>query len=265
MPRLAVNLSMLFQELPWHERFVAAHNAGFDAVEIQFPYTLDRSKLAQSLRDNGLQLILINMPAGDLMSGGAGIACQPDAEDAFIQGMQQARDWAKVLDVPRINILSGRILPGQDRDTLLACLIRRVGMAAACFAAEGIATCLETINPWDMPGFLLSDVSTTLHCLDALPTALNVGWQFDFYHLARIGANIPELLTQQISRIHHIQFADAPGRGQPGTGTSNIGAWIRLLKPLGFQGYVSAEYKPQGLTETTLHWVAEFGGNAAPP
>ncbi len=265
MLRLAINLSMLFQELPWAERFDAARQAGFDTLEIQFPYHLDRFQLQQTLLDNKQKLILINMPAGDLMDGGTGIACQPDAETAFASAMQQARQWACLLKVPRINILSGRARSDQDRSMLLDCLIRRTRMAAAYFAESGIATCLETINPWDMPGFLLSDVETTLACLESLPAELNVGWQFDFYHLARIGANIPRLLNQHIDRIHHIQFADHPGRGQPGTGTSELAAWIRLAETLGYKGYFSAEYKPQGATTTTLGWVEEFGENAAAP
>jgi hydroxypyruvate isomerase len=239
MLKLCANLSMLFSHLPWPQRFAAAHAAGFAAVEIQFPYEHTVEQLQQWLGENQLKLILINAPAGDLMQGGAGLAGNPGKEAEFASGLQQCLHYATQLGVEAVNILPGRLAEGCSRQQALDTLRGNLQQAATVLAGQQIRCTAEAINRHDMPGFLVS----TLAELQQLPDHPNLFWQIDLYHMAQMGEALSPLLTQHWQRIGHLQFADFPGRGAPGSGTLDFASLFSQIKVLPYAFWSGAEYR----------------------
>ena len=190
--KIAANLPMLFTERPLRERVVAAAAAGFDGVEIQFPYELPALALKEALDADGMPLVLINLPAGDLMSGGAGLAAVPARQDAFAAALQEALSYAAMVRPAWVNVLPGRLAAGVEREQALACLQANLHQAAEAFELLGIGVLVEAINPLDMPGFLVN----TPEQLDALLGAVahpNLAAQYDLYHMARQGLAVTAL------------------------------------------------------------------------
>jgi hydroxypyruvate isomerase len=258
MLNFSANLSMLFTERPLIERFAAARAAGFDAVEIQFPYELPIDAIQQQLRAHALQLVLINVPAGDLMQGGNGLAGIPGDEEAFQQAVAEALRYAEALHVPTINVLAGRQPEEASREECLRTLEANLRYTADTFQRTGITTVIEAINTIDMPRFLLHSVADMkVMCERVSHSGLKM--QFDCYHMTRMGENIEQCLRDNIDAIGHIQFADVPGRHEPGTGTMNYPALFNLLRELPYNGWIGAEYRPSTLTEHTLAWLAHAG------
>ena len=253
MPRFAANLSLLFTEYPMLERFAQARAAGFDAVEIQFPYELSYAEIHQALLQHQLKLILINLPAGDLMSGGNGLACVPGQEAAFADALQMALDYAVTLHVPRVNVLAGRQPVGVSLPDCQQTLVTNLRLAASQADIAGIRVVTEPINGTDMPRFLLQSMTQALALLEQVNHP-NLAIQFDLYHRAMMGEDSADLLIQAIDRIGHIQFADWPGRHEPGTGKLDFKALFRLIDQLGYTGHVAAEYRPTVQTAATLDW-----------
>ncbi|MFP5430651.1 MAG: hydroxypyruvate isomerase family protein [Gammaproteobacteria bacterium] len=262
MLRFSANLSMLFTERPLVERFAAARAAGFDAVEIQFPYELSIDAIRQQLDENDLRLVLINVPAGDLMQGGDGLACVPGRENAFRHAVIDALRYADALQVPTINVLAGRQPEGENLARCLHTLSMNLRHAAETFQSAGITTVIEAINTFDMPGFLLHSVNQMQEMLEVVdhPT---LKMQFDCYHMTRMGENVLQSLQADIGSIGHIQFADAPGRHEPGTGSIDHPAIFRLLETLPYEGWTGAEYRPSTLSEQTLGWLQAARGHAS--
>ena len=256
--KIAANLSLLFGELPLIERIVAARAAGFDGVEIQFPYPLPALRLKEELQRTGLPLVLINLPAGDLMQGGAGLAGVPQRQADFDAVLHEALSYAAMVRPARVNVLAGRLAEGVERDQALECLVANLRKTAEAFAVLGIGVLAEAINPLDMPGFL---INTPEH-LDALLQAVdhpNVAAQLDFYHLARQGLDLPLAIERLAGRIGHVQFADCPGRGAPGSGRVDFAAALAALERSGYQGWLAAEYKPdEADTRAGLAWLARW-------
>lgn len=251
MLRFAANLSMLFAEHPLRERFAAARAAGFAAVEIQFPYELEIAELRQLLADNGLTLVLINAPAGDLLQGGDGLACVPGRQDEFRAGLEQALAYATTLSVPTVNLLAGRRPPGQPEEACEAQLLANLDYAAPRLHAAGVTPVIEAINVFDMPRFLVHSLEDMLRFCKKVR---HLKMQFDCYHMQRMGEDVPRVLQEYLPRIGHVQFADSPGRHEPGTGQIDYPTVFRLLRDSGYAGWCGAEYRPSRATLETLAW-----------
>ncbi|MEG7358684.1 hydroxypyruvate isomerase family protein [Pseudomonas citronellolis] len=251
---ICANLSLLFTELPLLERVRAAAEAGFAGVEIQFPYEVPAAALQAELQRSGLPLVLFNLPAGDLMQGGAGLAAVPGREAQFAAGLRQALEYAEVLRPQKINVLAGRLAEGVEREQALALLAEHLRQTAEAFAGRGIAVLMEAINLHDMPGFLLN---TPQHLLDMLARVghPSLAAQLDFYHMARMGLDLADCVRQLQGHIGHVQFADAPGRGEPGSGELDFEPALAALRAQGYAGWLGAEYRPVGATSAGLGWL----------
>jgi hydroxypyruvate isomerase len=255
--KISANLSLLFTEKPLLERIVAAAAAGFDGVEIQFPYEVPAIRLKEALERAGMPLVLINLPAGDLMQGGAGLAAVPQRQAEFDAALEQALTYAAMVRPGAVNVLPGRLAQGVTRDAALATLAANLARAAAAFEVLRISVLCEAINPLDMPGFLIN----TPEQLDELLRAVdhpNCLAQLDLYHLARQELDIPAAIERLAGRIGHVQFADCPGRGAPGTGRLDFAAALAALEAGGYRGWLGAEYRPAGATADSLEWLARW-------
>jgi hydroxypyruvate isomerase len=257
MLNLAVNLSLIFTEVPLLQRFALAKQQGFHAVEIQFPYELSIAQIQQQLDQHDLELILINAPVGDLMQGGDGLAGVPGREIEFSMAIKQARLYALELNVPTVNILAGK--QPQQRD-LLSCLKTLAdNLRFACDALQkaGITPVIEMINGRDMPRFLLQNLAHGQEMLEAVHhPALKL--QYDCYHMAMMGEDLLAGLQDNLEHIAHIQFADFPNRHEPTTGIidyQQLFSWIQQSPYLGFCG---AEYQPSGQSADSFNWLKSY-------
>ena len=256
--KIAANLSLLFTELPLLARIQAAAAAGFDGVEIQFPYELPALQLKEALARAGLPLRLINLPAGDLMSGGPGLAAVPARQAEFDAALQQALSYAAMVRPACVNVLPGRLAEGVSREQALACLIANLRQTAEAFAVLGIQVLCEAINPLDMPGFLLNTPAQLDELLKAVAHP-NLAAQYDLYHMARQGLDVQAGMVLLAGRIGHVQFADYPGRGAPGTGEMHFAPLLKALCDSGYQGWLAAEYRPgEAGTQASLGWLNEW-------
>ncbi|WP_207481259.1 hydroxypyruvate isomerase family protein [Arenibaculum pallidiluteum] len=254
--RIAANLSMLFTERPLAGRFAAAAAAGFDAVEIQFPYDQPVDALRAAAEDAGLPLVLINLPAGDLAAGEVGLASLPSREAEFRAAVDLCLSYARPLGVRKVNVLAGRP-PDMGDARVMRTLAANLRAAGDRFGEAGIAVQVEAVNPIDVPGFLLTGLD---HALQAIAAAdhPNLHLQFDLYHMALTEPSLETAVRRAGPRIGHVQFADAPGRHEPGTGGLDFAAALRALGAARYDDVVSAEYRPVGRTEDGLGWLPEF-------
>jgi len=253
MLNFAANLSLLFTEVELIERFKSARQQGFDAVEIQFPYTLSTETLKVALEQHRLKLVLLNVAADDLLQGGEGLACVPEKQTQFRQAVAQAADYARLLKPDVINVLPGRCLNETRKQDYLRTFKENLCFAADAFSPLGIKTVFEAINTQDMPGFLISGGKQMLAVLDELNRP-DLFMQYDVYHASMMGEDPAGFITRHADKIGHIQFADCPGRGQPGTGQIDFAKVFSAIEESGYQGWVSAEYKPTGTTAESLGW-----------
>lgn len=252
--KLAANLSMLFTELPLLERFSAAKAAGFNAVEIQFPYVEKVADIKAQLKEYDLECVLINVPAGDLMEGGEGLASVPGKEAEFAAALVECLSYVTSLRVKRVNVLPGRCMNEAKREQYLATFKRNLNTAAEMFRPLGITVTFEAINTFDMPGFLIHNVEQMLEVMEESEFD-NIKMQFDVYHMARMEeGDISAIISRLGDQIGHIQFADVPGRGEPGTGELDFKSIFYAIEYSSYQGWVGAEYKPTKNTEDTLRW-----------
>ena len=258
MPRFSANLSTLFREHAPPDRPRAAAEAGFRCIEMQFPYDLDRGSFAAAVRDHGLAVSVINLPAGTFMTGGAGDAAVPGREGDFRAAVEAALPWAAALKTENVNVLAGAPAPEHGRDACLETLAENLRHAAAAFADIGVRVVVEAINDTDRPGFLLPRAEDALAVIDRAGHP-NLSLQLDLYHAAMTGEDPAESVARHISRTGHIQFADAPGRHEPGTGAIDFDAAFAAIDAAGYAGWVAAEYFPAGRTEDGLGWLARDG------
>ncbi len=254
MPRLAANLTMLFNEVPFLDRFERAARAGFSAVEFLFPYAHTPGEVAARLKGNRLQCVLHNLPAGDWDAGERGIACLPDRVAEFRSGVARAIEYAVALGVPQLNCLAGKAPAGVSPDELRATFVDNVGYAAAELKKVGLRLLIEPINTFDIPGFYLSRTEQAVAILDATG-ADNAFVQYDIYHAQRMEGELTATIRKHFDRIGHIQLADNPGRNEPGTGEINFDFLFAQLDALGYAGWIGCEYKPQGTTTAGLAWL----------
>jgi hydroxypyruvate isomerase len=254
MPKLAANLSTLFPEVRFLDRFAAAARAGFRYVEYQFPYQWNPDEVARRARDAGVQVVLHNLPAGDFAKGDRGIACLPGRDQEFRDGVEQAIAYAKAVNCPRLNCLAG--LAPADRPHF-ALLVENVRYAARKLGAAGLSLTLEPINTRTVPGFFLSRSAQALDVLNAAGEG-NAFLQYDFFHMQIMEGDLARTVERLLPRIGHIQLADVPDRHEPGTGEINFDFLLHRLDGLGYSGYVGCEYNPKGETLEGLKWAQPY-------
>ena len=257
MPRFAANLTMLFTELPFLERFAAAKAAGFDAVEYLFPYAYDAQVLAQALQTHGLKQVLHNLPAGDWEAGERGIACHPDRVAEFRAGIPQAIAYAQALGCGQLNCLAGKLPDGVTPAQAHATLVANLRHAAEQLKTAGIRLLIEPINTYDIPGFFLSTTRQAQALIDEVGSD-NLYIQYDLYHAQRMEGELAATAQKYLARIAHIQLADNPGRHEPGTGEINYAFLFRHLDAIGYTGWIGCEYKPRTTTTEGLGWIQQL-------
>ncbi len=254
MPKFAANLSMLFNEVEFLDRFAAAARAGFRGVEYLFPYDYPAEELKRRLDDNGLTQVLFNLPAGDWAAGERGIACHPDRVEEFREGVERAIAYARVLGNTQVNCLAGIKPEGVSDDQARATLVDNLRYAADKLAAAGILLIAEPINTRDIPGFFLNRTEQALALFDEVDSD-NLKLQYDIYHMQIMEGDLAPTIETHLARIAHVQIADNPGRHEPGSGEIHYPFLFAHLDRLGYEGWVSAEYKPAGRTEEGLGWL----------
>lgn len=257
MIEFSANLSMLFTEVPLLERFKAARKAGFRAVEMQFPYSESIEAIRSKLDETGLKLVLFNVDADDLLQGGEGLAAVPEKKERFKAALKQAADYMTVLKPESVNVLPGRCRDPNRLGDYLKTFEENLLLAAETFAPLGVKTVFEAINTTDMPGFIVHSGEQMLDLLERLHHP-NIFLQVDIYHFSKMGEDPETFIRQHSARIGHIQFADNPGRGQPGTGSIDFNRMFASIQESGYSAWVGAEYKPVGDTIDSLNWLNQF-------
>lgn len=254
MLRFCANLSLLFTEHAFTERYAAAAACGFRGVECHFPYAFAVTALQDALARHALTQVLFNLPAGDWAAGERGIACLPERRAEFQDGVGLAIEYAKALDCQQVNCLAGLAPPDAEADRLWKCLADNLSFAADALAREGIRLLIEPINTRDMPGFLLNRSAQAIELINRLEHP-NLYLQYDLYHMQIMEGDLANTLSNLLHRIGHIQFADNPGRHEPGTGEINFPFIFQHLERIGYTGWLSAEYIPLGSTSEGLNWM----------
>jgi len=254
MPQFAANLTMLFNESPFMERFEKAAQSGFQAVEFLFPYAFSAQEIKQKLEENNLKLVLHNLPAGDWDAGERGIACLPDRVTEFEAGVTKAIEYAKELGVKQLNCLAGKIPAGADLDLLRKTFVSNLRYASAELKKANIKLLIEPINTFDIPGFYLSKTQQAVEIINEVGSD-NLFIQYDIYHAQRMEGELANTMEKNLSKIGHIQLADNPGRNEPGTGEIYYGYLFKFIDRIGYQGWIGCEYKPATNTEAGLGWI----------
>jgi hydroxypyruvate isomerase len=258
MASFSANLSMLFTEAPLLDRIDRAARSGFQAVEMQFPYEVPAAVIRARLDANGIPMVLHNLPAGNWQAGDRGIACDPARRDEFREGIARAIDYAQALGVQQLNCLAGKAGAGVSEATTRTTFVENISHAAQELGRAGLRLLIEPVNSLDVPGFWLDSVPKALSILDEIGSD-NLALQFDIYHAQRSGGEIAGTIERNLSRIGHIQFADNPGRNEPGTGELNFTYLFNMIARLGYEGWIGAEYKPATSTEAGLGWLKTYG------
>ncbi len=253
MPKFAANLTMLFNEVPFLERFEKAANNGFTAVEFLFPYAFDVQEIRDRLTRHKLALVLHNLPAGDWDAGERGIACHPDRVQEFREGVARAISYATALGVSQLNCLAGKTPSGVSAEVLRKTFVENLRFAATELKKAGLKLLIEPINTFDIPGFYLSGTSQTLAIMDEVG-ADNLFLQYDIYHMQRMEGELAASMQRHLPRIAHLQLADNPGRNEPGTGEINYAFLFQFIDKIGYTGWIGCEYKPATTTEAGLGW-----------
>jgi hydroxypyruvate isomerase len=257
MPRFSANLSMLFTEHDFLDRFDAAARAGFAAVEYVGPYDHAPEVVAARLKKNGLVQALFNLPPGDWSKGERGIAALPDRVGEFRRGVDTAILYAKALDCPQVNCLAGIAPAGVETAAIEDVFVSNLAYAAAKLKEAGVRLLIEPINTRDIPGFFLNTSEQALDIIDRVGSD-NVYLQYDIYHMQVMEGDLARTIEDNLGRIAHIQLADNPGRHEPGTGEINYPFLYAHLDRLGYAGWIGAEYKPKAGTEAGLDWFEDF-------
>lgn len=257
MPRFAANLSMMFTEVPFLDRFARARAAGFAAVEFLFPYDFPAAEIAQRLQDNGLSQVLFNAPPGNWEANERGIAALPGRGAEFREGIKRALDYAAALSCPRLHVMAGLIPAGVPHDTLTATYAVNLAWAAEECAKAGVKPIIEPINHTDIPGFFLNTTDQGAAIINAIGPE-KLGLQFDLYHCQITEGDVVRTVEKHLPLIAHMQVADTPGRHEPGTGEVNWPFVFSRIDALGFRGWIGCEYRPKGVTEEGLGWFQPY-------
>lgn len=257
MLKFSANLSFLYQELGFLDRFAAAAKDGFGAVEYLGPYAETRETVAKALRDNGLMQALFNVPSGNWAGGERGIAALPGRVDEFRMGVRTALDYAAALNCPKVNVISGLVPAGADLEAMEDVLVDNLKWAASACASAGVKLLIEPINTRDIPGFFLTTTKQAERILDRVGHP-NLYIQYDVYHMQVMQGDLVPTYERLRDRIAHIQVADNPGRNEPGTGEINYPFVLREIERLGYDGWIGCEYKPKAGTTAGLGWMTAY-------
>ena len=253
MPKFAANLSMMFNEHDFPNRFAAAAKAGFDAVEFLFPYDYSPAEVAQWHKENNLKNVLFNLPPGDWAAGERGIAALPGREAEFRAGVAKAIDYALALGTPQLHMMAGLVPAGSDMAIHRKTYLENMKFAAQALAKHNLTLLLEPINTRDMPGYFLN-TQVQAHELRVESGEPNVKVQMDFYHAQIMEGDLAETFKKYFKDIGHTQIASVPKRNEPDDGEVNYPYLYQLLDEMGYEGYVGCEYRPKGKTEDGLDW-----------
>jgi hydroxypyruvate isomerase len=257
MPKLAANLSMMFTELEFLDRFEAAARAGFAAVEYLFPYEHPKDAILERLRKYGLEQALFNLPPGDWAAGERGLAILPDRVEEFRDGVGRAIDYAKAFGCNRLHAMAGVAPSGVHPARLREIYVQNLKYAAEQAAKAGITMLIEPINSRDVPGYYLVTSTQALAVIGAVGTT-NLRLQYDIYHAQIMEGDIAHTLERNLGVIGHIQIADTPGRHEPGTGEINYGFLLGFMDKVGYAGWVGCEYRPLAGTLEGLGWARSY-------
>ena len=258
MPKFAANISTMFGEAAFLDRFALARAAGFRAVECQWPYAHGLEDIARRLSDNALELVLFNMPAGDVAAGERGLASLPERRAEFAAGLDQTVAWAKRLGCKQVNCLVGAPPPGADANAARAALVANLRLAAERLGAQDIRLLVEPLNAFDVPRFAIHSSAQATALFDEVG-AKNLWLQYDVYHMQRGEGELSATITRLLPRIAHIQISDNPGRGEPGTGEIAFPFLFRHIDAIGYTGWIGCEYFPRGSTLDSLGWMRGLG------
>ena len=254
MPKFAANLTMLFNEIDFLDRFEAASKAGFTGVEYLFPYAYPAAQLAALLKKHRLTQVLHNLPAGDWAKGERGIACLPDRVAEFEDGVGKAISYATVLGCEQLNCLVGIAPKDVPADQVRATVLANLKFAAAALKKAGIRLLIEPVNTFDIPGFYLNRTTQALDFISEVGSD-NLFLQYDIYHMQRMEGELANSIKAHLSKIAHLQLADNPGRNEPGTGEINYAFLFQFIDLLGYNGWIGCEYKPRTTTTEGLGWL----------
>ncbi|HQT75664.1 MAG: hydroxypyruvate isomerase [Rhodospirillales bacterium 20-64-7] len=258
MPRFAANLSMMFNELAFLDRFAAARQGGFEGVEFLFPYEFPAALLRERLNGEGLTQALFNMPPGDWSRGERGIASIPGRQAEFRESVKKALDYAAALDCKHIHCMAGIVPADVPLTTATAVYATNLSWAAEQAYPAGVRLVIEPINHRDMPGYFLNTQAQGAAIVEAIGRD-RLGLQFDVYHVQVTEGDITKRMEQFMPVIAHMQIADVPARNEPGTGEIGWSFVFRRMDELGYQGWVGCEYRPAGDTVAGLSWRQRFG------
>ncbi len=254
MLRFDLNLSITMPGLPWRERFDGAARLGFDAVELWWPDAEHRPLIPRLATDAGVRVVHFNLDGGDLAAGERGLLNDPARLPAFRAGVPEALELAAALGCTRLHALVGRLLPGESRESQLARAREAVAWLCEQAAPLGVTILVEALNTWETPGYLLASTAEALAFIDAVG-APNLAYQYDVYHMQRMEGNIAATIAAHAARMGHIQVADSPGRGQPGTGELRFPFIFEAIAASGYDGYIGVEFVPRGPLAAALAWL----------
>ena len=254
MPKIAANISMLFREVATLDRFQAAHAAGFDGVEMQFPYAESPNELARAAQAAGLPIVLINAPVSRQYP--FGLAGRPEMRDSFRSQLTQISEYAEALDVRFVHVLAGPVYSIDERESCCRTYAENLLLAADALAPRGVGVLVEALNAHDVPNYLVGTLADAESLLDRCRQ--RVALQFDLYHVARMGLDPVVELKRCMPFVRHVQFADAPGRHEPGTGSVEFDSVLEVLNAGGYGGWLSAEYIPLAATAAGMGWLGSW-------
>ncbi|OEJ67011.1 hydroxypyruvate isomerase [Magnetovibrio blakemorei] len=257
MPKLAANISLMFTEADFADRFALAAQAGFRGVECQFPYDFDEGVLSTRLRSSGLAQVLINLPAGNWQAGDRGIACLPDRRTEFKASVVQGLRYAAALACPQVHVMAGIVPEGLAFDEARNVYMDNLVFAADSFKAEGIRLLIEPINNHDVPGYFLTGTRQAFDIIAATGSD-NIALQYDVYHMHIMEGDVAETIKRHLAAIAHVQISDSPGRHEPGTGEIDYPTLLGALDALGYDGWVGCEYVPATSTQDGLGWAQAY-------
>lgn len=253
MPRFAANLTTLFTEFPFLDRFAAAAKAGFTGVEFLFPYTFQAHELASRLQAEGLRQALFNFPPGDWDAGERGLAAIPGRQSEFLESIDIALEYARALDCPTVHVMAGIPADEISRNEAMEVYVENLRRAADACAPDGITVVIEALNSRDMPGYFISRTDEARRIIETVDRR-NVGLQLDFYHCQIMEGDLETRLRNLAGIVRHIQIAGVPGRHEPDTGEVNYSHMFNVMCEIGYNGWVGCEYHPRGETIAGLGW-----------
>jgi hydroxypyruvate isomerase len=257
MPRFAANLTMLWNELSFLDRFGAAARAGFDAVEFLFPYAHEPQQVADVAQKQRIAVALFNMPPGNWDAGERGLACLPSRRGEFQDGVGKAITYAKALGCDRVHAMAGLAPKGAAPEELRETYVSNLRFAAREVAKHGLTLLVEAINTRDIPGYYLTTSRQAFDVIEAVGEP-NLHFQYDIYHMQIMEGDLAPTIERRLARIGHMQLADTPGRHEPGTGEINYDYLLARIDELGYRGRIGLEYKPLTTTDAGLGWVARW-------